>query len=545
MSDADLTRARRRRDWQSPLLLTISLHLMVFTLAINQRLFMLMGEKRGLGEYVLALGVDKCADPTPEKDAGAAPGAPAAQVGERPRSVAHAMQSNAEPKVAPRETAVEKEVVKEQPRSEPAPADTRSLKERLEGSLESAGGATAAEGVAVVPGGGAHGLRGRGRHGKGLSRNGGDVGTESAVEMGLSFLARVQDSDGGWDSDDFMVHYLNAPTAAERMAEGPGGTYRDVGMTGLCLLAFTGAGYTESDARYGDLVKRARKYLLDRQRPQDGGFSPRNGLGVTMYDHALATLAIADLYLTNGDESLRPPLKRALLYMLSQQRDGGGWTYDQYLPSHHGTGYKVEQRNDLSITGWCVLALVAGREAGFEVPEANMRSLVGFLKKATLPDGSARYADVAPRAGERGLGMLSVSNVCRRLLGEAGDSAIQRAQQKTLAANAPDWNKVADKQDGSFYYWYYGSLGLLLNKEQPGGADRWREWNAGLKEALVKNQCQSGPRKGSFDPVEIWADKGGGRLYATAINVLTLEIYYRLEPAFLQAKAAELSEFWK
>lgn len=535
----------RRRDWQSPLLLTISLHLMVFTLAINQRLFMLMGEKQGPGEYVLTLGTDKGADETPENDSGAAAGAPAAQSGERPRSVAHAMESKAEPRVAPRETANETPVANEQPRSEQSPADTRTLKERLDGSLESASGASAAEGAAVVPGGGAHGLRGRGRHGKGLSKNGGDVGTENAVEMGLAFLARVQDSDGGWDSDDFMVHYLSAPSAAERMAEGPGGTYRDVGMTGLCLLAFTGAGYTESDARYGDLVKRARKYLLDRQRPQDGGFSPKNGLGVTMYDHALATLAIADLYLTNGDESLRAPLKRALLYMLSQQRDGGGWTYDQFLPRHHGTNFRVEQRNDLSISGWCVLALVAGREAGFEVPEENMRRLIGFLKKTTLPDGSARYADVAPRAGERGLGMTAVSNVCRRLLGEPGETAVQRVQQKTLAANTPNWSKVADKQDGSFYYWYYGSLGLLLNKEQPGGSDRWREWNAGLKEALVKNQCQSGPRKGSFDPVEIWADKGGGRLYSTAINVLTLEIYYRLEPVYLQSKAAELGGHWK
>jgi len=545
MTDGKLAPRKRRRDWLSPLLLTISLHLMVFTLAINQRLLNLMGEARGPGEYVLSLGRDVGPETEPDKDAGAAQGEPAAEIGQRPQSVAEAMKPAREPKVHPREIEAPP-VPKNEGKTEQKQTDSRPLKERLDGSLENSGGAAGAEGSVVVPGGGAHGQRGRGRHGKGLSKNGGDVGTEGAVELGLAFLAKVQDSDGGWDSDGFMVHYLNAPSEAERFAEGPGGTYKDVGMTGLCLLAFTGAGYTETDARYGDLVLRARKYLLNRQRPQDGGFSGKSAQAATMYDHALATLAIADLYLTNGDESLRAPLKRALLYMLSQQREGGGWTYDQYLPSHAGTQFKVEQRNDLSISGWCVLALVAGREAGFEVPDDNLRRLTGFLKKATSSDGSAKYADVAPRAGERGLGMMAVSNVCRRLLGEPGESSTQRAQHKVLAANAPDWGKVDNKQDGSFYFWYYGSLALLMGKDETGGADRWREWNVGLKEALLKNQCQSGPRKGSYDPLEYWADKGGGgRLYATAINVLSLEIYYRLDPGYLKSRADELAGHWK
>lgn len=545
MAESNAMPRKRRRDWLSPLLLTISLHLMVFTLAINQRLFALLGESRGVGDYVISLGTDHGQDLVPEKDAGAAPGESAAEIGQRPQSVAEAMQPAREPKVPVREVASQP-VVKDEGKTEQKQPDSRPLKERLDGSLETSGGAVGAEGATVVPGGGAHGLRGRGRHGKGLSRNGGDVGTESAVEMGLAFLARVQDSDGGWDSDGFMTHYLNAPTEAERLAEGPGGTYKDVGITGLCLLAFTGAGYTESDPKYGDLVTRARKWLLNRQRPQDGGFSTKNNQGATMYDHALATLALADLYLTNGNDELRKPLKRALLYMLSQQRDGGGWTYDQYLPVHQGTVFKVEQRNDLSISGWCILALVAGREAGFEVPEDNMKRLVGFLKKATSQDGTAKYADVGTRAGDRGLGMTAVSNVCRRLLGEGGDSAIQRAQQKAMAKAPPDWTKVENRPDGSFYYWYYGSIGLLLNKDEAGGEDRWREWNVGLKGALLNNQCQSGPRRGSFDPLEYWANQGGGgRLYSTAINVLTLEVYYRLEPSYLKSRADELSEHWK
>jgi hypothetical protein len=536
---------RRKRDWTSPLLITISLHLMVFTLAINQRLFSLMGQSRGSGENVLSMGTDLGQENEPEKDQGAAPGEAAPEIGQRPQSVAEAMKPTQTPKVHPREVETPP-VPKEDGKTEQKQPDSRPLNERLDGSLETSGGATGAEGAVIVPGGGAHGLRGRGRHGKGLSKNGGDVGTENAVEMGLAWLSKVQDSDGRWDSDGFMTHYLAAPTEAERAAEGSGGTYKDLGVTALCLMAFTGAGYTEEDARYGNVVSRARKFLLGQQRPEDGGFGGKPGQSNQMYEHAIATLALADLYLTGGDAGLRAPLKRALLYLLSQQRDGGGWTYDQYLPSHAGTTFKVEQRNDLSISGWCILALVAGREAGFELPEDNMRRMVKFLKKATQSDGSGIYADIGTRAGERGLGMLAVSNVCRRLLGEKGDTYIQEQQQKKLADNSPDWSKVENRQDGSFYYWYYGSIALLLNKDEKGGADRWREWNVGLKGALLGNQCQSGPRRGSFDPMEFWADKGGGgRLYATAINILTLEVYYRLEPGYLKARADELADFWK
>lgn len=534
-----LTNARRRRDWLSPLLLTLSLHLMFFTLLINQRLLQMAGQVRGAGEYVLHVGMDKGADDeASDEEAGAAAGTPAAQSGQ-PRSVNDALKETAAPVVARREAAPEPrpEAAPEQPSEQPV-KDKRSLAERLAGSVDSAGGGQTGEAGGVQPGGGSHGLRGQGRHGTGLKRNGGSAQTENAVELGLQWLASVQDSDGRWDSDGFMVHYLKNPTFDDKMAEGPGGTYRDIGITGLCLLAFTGAGYTEDDRRYGRVVKGARDWLLLQQRPQDGGFGLTSGSD--MYDHALASLALADLYLSNGDKALRQPVKRALLFMLSQQGPGGGWDYSQ-----GGRKPRAEERNDLSITGWCVLALVAGREAGFDLPEDNLRLLTAFLRKATREDGEGIYADASPRSGQGGLGMTAVSNVCRRLLGEPAASPMQDRQLTRLARNAPDWSRVKDATHSSFYYWYYGSVAMLLARDEPKGQDRWREWNIGLKHALLNNQVKSGGRRGSFDPLEFWAQHGGGRLYATAINVLSLEIYYRLEPEFVKAKAAELGHLWK
>ena len=49
--------------------------------------------------------------------------------------------------------------------------------------------------------------------------------------------------------------------------------------------------------------------------------------------------------------------------------------------------------------------------------------------------------------------------------------------------------------------------------------------------AAVKTQKRDGNAKGSWDPVDAWGEDGG-RVYATAINTLTLEIYYRYMNAF-------------
>jgi hypothetical protein len=47
-----------------------------------------------------------------------------------------------------------------------------------------------------------------------------------------------------------------------------------------------------------------------------------------------------------------------------------------------------------------------------------------------------------------------------------------------------------------------------------------------MKNALVPTQKREGCENGSWDPIGAWGT-AGGRVYATAINCLSLEIYYR------------------
>jgi hypothetical protein len=55
----------------------------------------------------------------------------------------------------------------------------------------------------------------------------------------------------------------------------------------------------------------------------------------------------------------------------------------------------------------------------------------------------------------------------------------------------------------------------------------WRAWEQPLRDAVVVRQHAEGERKGSWDPqVDPWGHLGG-RVYATALLTLTLEVSYR------------------
>ena len=58
------------------------------------------------------------------------------------------------------------------------------------------------------------------------------------------------------------------------------------------------------------------------------------------------------------------------------------------------------------------------------------------------------------------------------------------------------------------------------------GPTAFRKWNKALKDVLVSAQHSNGCDAGSWSAVGEWCPLGG-RVYAVAINALTLEVYYR------------------
>jgi hypothetical protein len=92
-----------------------------------------------------------------------------------------------------------------------------------------------------------------------------------------------------------------------------------------------------------------------------------------------------------------------------------------------------------------------------------------------------------------------------------------------VIGDLPEWN--AKKID--FLYWHFGSL-TTFQLDGPNGP-LWTRWKGPLIDALVPHQrtTKDGCANGSWDPeVDRWGS-AGGRVYAVALNALTLQVYYR------------------
>jgi hypothetical protein len=80
------------------------------------------------------------------------------------------------------------------------------------------------------------------------------------------------------------------------------------------------------------------------------------------------------------------------------------------------------------------------------------------------------------------------------------------------------------------YYWYYATQ-VLRHVDGP----VWQTWNNVLHPLLLSSQVPDGEYAGSWSPFEPVEDKWGrfgGRLYVTTLNLLSLEVDYRLLPLY-------------
>jgi hypothetical protein len=366
---------------------------------------------------------------------------------------------------------------------------------------------------AIGIGGGAGGKFG-GRFGgrKNLRAMGGTRRTEAAVIQGLIWLRRHQNPDGTWSTDRFMAN------CRKGRCSGPGATADyDTGNTALALLAFLGAGHTHRTGKFKDSVKRALKALKKRQLP-DGCYGPRTGDGHWIYNHLIATMAVAEAYgMAGRSPLLREMAQRGVDFTVRCQNPGLGWRY----------GIRPGD-NDSSCTGWAVLALKSARLSGLSVPREAFAGAKNWFDKITdETDYRAGYTTRGDSGARPGDGknfppqeaMTSAAVLSRVFLGASRNDPRVLGGGSLIKNCLPKW----DVQSGSIdmYYWYYGSLAMM----QLGGSF-WKSWNTAMKDALLPTQHRKGCLNGSWDPVGPWGT-AGGRVYATAINVLTLEVYYR------------------
>jgi hypothetical protein len=287
---------------------------------------------------------------------------------------------------------------------------------------------------------------------------------------GLSFLVSTQTAQGNWSEN-----YGQQPA-----------------VVGLAVLAMLAHGDDPNYGPYKEPIRRGLTFILNKQR-QDNGY-----IGDSMYNHGFATLALAEAYGSVDEERLGPALEKAvgLLVSTAERNPQGAWRYSP------------ESRDaDTTVSGACLVALLAARNAGVAVPDKTIDKALAFYTRCQTADGGFGYTSASgPNAPRSAIGALVF------VLAKKKDSKQFRAGAK-YCRNQPYGGAQSHYR---FYYLYYMSQAMF----QISGED-WQKWNRQNVERLRLTQAPDGRWNDQFGPT-----------FATASGLLSLALNYRFLPIY-------------
>jgi hypothetical protein len=346
-----------------------------------------------------------------------------------------------------------------------------------------------------------------GRWSPGKKGGGWTPGAQSCVDAGLLWLKRAQKSDGHWDCREW---------------DGAGDF--DTGMTGLALLCYLGAGYTNLGGPYKDTVRRGLEWLKDNQK-DNGSFGWK-----TFYEQGIATMAVSEAYGMTQSPAVGRMAQKAIDYICLVQPEHGGFRYAGAVDKDNG---------DTSVTGWQIMAIKSAICSELRVPQQAVERSRVFLKNTLRDYGGSAYTVATPAASPA---MTAIGMLCRQFLGgdydadifAAANSLIAHERQRQAARGGDKGQKDALVND--LYYTYYSVLAMYQMGPQ---SEWWREWNRMFRDPLVKLQMKEDRPdargrfiRGSWDPAMTMWGSQGGRVFSTTMAILCLEVYYRYLPVY-------------
>jgi len=360
--------------------------------------------------------------------------------------------------------------------------------------------------------------------------------SQSCVLAALKWLARHQNSDGSWGARSYSNQCVGDKCA------GQGDPEYDTGVTGLALLAFLGAGYShlskdeypdpvrpDKILNFGNVVKNGLKWLLLKQ-DVEGCIGPRGAKYV--YNHAIATSALSEAYGMSATQLFKGPAQQAVDFLIAAQNPGGGWRYA-----------KRSGDNDSSVTGWAITALMSAELAELKGPFPEVYESAGkWFDSVTDTVNGYRVGYNAKTSGKVFVPrknesfshhetMTAIGVLCRMYM-RKDKAHPSLGGVALLVKDPPEWK--ADAID--YYYWYHASM-ALFQYDGPDGP-YWKKWIEPLKNALVPNQKAAADAcaNGSWNSEEDRWGFEGGRVYAVALNALTLETHYRYGPPLVRSR---------
>ena len=337
--------------------------------------------------------------------------------------------------------------------------------------------------------------------------------SEQAVERALDWLARHQDTDGRWDGgtaqyddgtpvkgdDDFTVHCPPGETCFGECIYWEA----DTALTGLALLSYLGAGYTQTDGKYAETVAKGLDFLLAGQKP-DGDLRGKSR-AVGMYCHAMATIALCEAYALTGDERLRAPgrARRRLPRPLPGPRRPGlavrprrpGGRHEHPRLGRHGLEVGPGGRHRRP------------RRRPDGHPDLARQ---GRQRPIERPGPVSARGQRHPDDDRRGLGLPPVPRRRRPRRGQHRGGALPPRPRPQVRPVQP--------------------LLLVLRHPRHVPARRRRLVpleRPGPRRARPPPASSAATRPGAGTPTTARYGSKGGRIYCTALATLTLEVYYR------------------
>jgi hypothetical protein len=324
--------------------------------------------------------------------------------------------------------------------------------------------------------------------------------TDMAVDKAVAFLMSQQRPDGA------ICDHEN-----------------DTTMTSLSIMAMAGVGIQPADPdREGQTMRKALAFVLREDRQDAHGYFGAAD-GSRMYGHGITTLMLTEM-LGMGvgqeqDRLMHERCEKAIDLILSAQKRKkphqyqGGW---RYLPDSSDA--------DLSVTIWQLMALRSAKNDGLEVPAGAIREAVEYLQRSYaskldrngMPENKASGFCYTPGRNRPTYAMTAAGLLAMQVCGQY-ESPLVLGAADWLLEHPPQW-----KERFFFYGAYYYAQGMYQR-----GGDHAKTAQTLIQDILLEKQDPDGSWQADNS-----AERRVGRVYATAMAVLSLSVKYHYLPIY-------------
>ena len=339
------------------------------------------------------------------------------------------------------------------------------------------------------------------------------------IGAGLALIVAIFPAQAQDKVDDALVRATQYLIATQDPATG--GIHNkmrhETAMTSLAVLALASLGHQPSDPTpEGQAMKKALGYVLRPEvQEKDGYFGQMDGS--RMYGHGITTLMLAEMLGMGADgpqdDIIREKCRRAIDLILRAQKvpkrdeNRGGW---RYSPDSGDS--------DMSVTVWQTMALRAAKNAGLDVPKEAIDDAVGYIRRLYMGEGDKRGKTGGFGYQTRGREMSTTAEglLALQVCGQYDSEEVKGASDRMLK------DGLRQGERWFFYTTYYFAQGMY----QRGGkhADEGRRVVADL---LLPLQSREGWWEGLNGE-----ERQGGRVYATAMAVLSLAVKNHFLPIY-------------